>query len=672
MTDPLIPPAPLPVNPIINVRPVEVSPAAQGIVQTQTQLAVLPTGTVIEGFVLRRDNKNNPVVRTAYGDLQLQSDLFIKTGSQVIFRVDPGNQSRARILTIDGVVPEDYAAKSTPGIQEDVVEPPFIKAAPAESTPAANQAPRLANSASLDALLLSKFPLAKEGSKSIGNNDNAVRARALLAPLTSGSGLKVTLIDVQFPKNALREGAKLPSSRPPVTEMTTTIRDFMEQASLPAQPMNSSAASAASLPAGSALLRSLLPGDTAPVAQTSPTPATVTPSAAAPVPANTIPPVTAGDASSVLPQAPVHAGDPQTAATAAATESTDLRLGGHAAIPASASPLPPAALPSAIPLVSSPAVALAQEKPLSAPPATGTPPVEITLPEAPPAQGIHALVIGHEADGASVLHTALGAIKLFTPRALPTGTLLAIDVAPNSQFVPMTESAATPKTPSLQSNHWPLLEDVSRDYPVEEIPAPIASLIERLPSAGPSLTSTLLFFISAVKGGSPLPWIGSRGIDRLSAELPKIAARLKNDFAQMQEMWVHSPLQEWRSALLPIVVEQHVHYARLYMRDEHTPEQSTQASSGGQRFVVDVELSQLGTMQFDGFVRSREQKQFDLVIRSARPLDSQLVTEIRTIFDDSSQITGYRGYLGFQQGAQHFVRPLAALKPVADGRTILA
>ena len=72
-------------------------------------------------------------------------------------------------------------------------------------------------------------------------------------------------------------------------------------------------------------------------------------------------------------------------------------------------------------------------------------------------------------------------------------------------------------------------------------------------------------------------------------------------------------------------------------------------------FLLDVELSRLGPLQFDGLVRG---KRLDLMLRTQRPLDPAMRQEIAEIFQTAQQATGYAGQLFFQAGAP-FLKPLA-------------
>ena len=144
----------------------------------------------------------------------------------------------------------------------------------------------------------------------------------------------------------------------------------------------------------------------------------------------------------------------------------------------------------------------------------------------------------------------------------------------------------------------------------------------------------------------------------------------------MQQFYVDSPLNQWSGIMLPMLYGQELQQARLYVRRDGAEEKSTTPiTERGQRFILEVDMSQLGDMQFDGFVRGTTTKAFDLIIRTARPLPEAVNQHIRTLFANAADVTGLKGQLAFQQGAEHFVRPLASTVNANSGpdtHTILA
>jgi hypothetical protein len=70
--------------------------------------------------------------------------------------------------------------------------------------------------------------------------------------------------------------------------------------------------------------------------------------------------------------------------------------------------------------------------------------------------------------------------------------------------------------------------------------------------------------------------------------------------------------------------------------------------------VIEVTLSQLGRIQFDGLVRE-DGKRLDLMVRSEPPLPTPIHRDIRALFTRSSEIAGLTGEVGFQAAPVAFI-----------------
>ncbi|HYM04451.1 MAG TPA: hypothetical protein VET85_15970, partial [Stellaceae bacterium] len=87
-------------------------------------------------------------------------------------------------------------------------------------------------------------------------------------------------------------------------------------------------------------------------------------------------------------------------------------------------------------------------------------------------------------------------------------------------------------------------------------------------------------------------------------------------------------------------------------RGENRPEEGT-------RFVLDVDLSRLGEVQFDGLVRMQR---FDLVLRSHRAIDAEMRRDIADVFRDATSAAGLSGDIVFTTASRFAVAPLEALR----------
>ncbi len=631
MADP-VQPAP-PVNATITIQPVTVTAPNRETTPADHPLANVPTGTLVEGFVINRDAQNNPILRTPMGDLKVTSDVFLKTGSEVVFRVDTSQTSLARILTVDGLSPQEYSEQNSHGITRDTIS------ATALQSPLANAAAQTGKAATptlLQAIILQNQPTASVLPNTLTLAQNGpMNVLSQLALLSAGTPIKLMLLDLKLPplpvalntvpgSNALNTllpnpptAGNLPQAQPP--QIGTQISTPQAPATQP-QPGNAPAVNAAALPQ-------------APNTQATPANATAQP---LPQSAQTAP---------VAPNAPLANAPLLQVQTQLVTASTT-----------------PQNLPQTAPA------------PLAAAPATAT----ITQPNAP--NQLVASVIGHDADGGNILHTGGPSLKLYTPQPLPTGTTLLVEATvetpPNASAPIITPLTQTGQTPATTTTPLTTL-DAAVNWLLTNHPDLGHELQQRLPSLSPHLASNLLSYIGAIKSGDVNELIGRRNAKLLELGAPELFARLRQQVGDMQAALTDSPSLHWQMLTLPIWVGQELEQARLYISKEPPEKESAVVKpERGQRFVLEVGLSELGSIQFDGFVKQKQTaKNFDLMVRTDDTLPAEISQGIRDIFSNASQITGMSGQIIFQQGRQHFIHPEAEIGrpgPSGGAHTILA
>jgi hypothetical protein len=184
-------------------------------------------------------------------------------------------------------------------------------------------------------------------------------------------------------------------------------------------------------------------------------------------------------------------------------------------------------------------------------------------------------------------------------------------------------------------------------------------LAQNLPRVGSHLAAGLATFIRARLSDKPAPWPGAELRQALqSAGRPELVARLEQGFAELARA-APSTTQDgqWKTMVLPLLDEQALHQARLAIRRD--PGKGNQPKDGrpaSVHFLLDVELSRMGALQLDGLVRG---KQFDLMLRTHKPLDSQMQSEIQRLFAEAKSVTGITGEIYFQVAAV-FASPGAA------------
>ena len=625
--------SPAPVNTVITIQPVATTIPNRESATGPNPLANLPSGTTVEGFVVNRDAQNNPILRTPLGDLRITSDVFLKTGSDVVFRVDATQTSLARIVTVDGLSPQEYSAQSSRGLTQDTISSNALQPPSANAlAQAAKGAVANANLAVLNAIVLqptaqlpSQPPSLLAAALSAAQSGPA-SILSQLSQLRTGAALKLTVLDLKLPP--------LPVALSSLPESGALSQLLGPRATNPnAQDAVSVAGS--NLPDNAELkTATTIPNQTLPED-----------------PAEATPPLTASNATSrALPQSP----------------------------PASLATLAQPPLTTQQPLVNS---ALATSPKSPAPQASGpfSAPATPELARPTAANQIVASVIGHDADGANILHTPFASLKIYTPQPLPTGTslLLRADVASieGTSLAALPDAlATTAPLPSSASTLGSLKETLQ--WLQTNHPDVARSTQAQLPNVTQQLASGLLSYIAGVKTGDTSEIIGKRALRLLEINAPDILARLKANLDQLQGNFLESRLPQWSALPLPLLFGGELHMAQLYIgKDAPEAEKSGSDKARGQRFILEVAMSELGPLQFDGFVRALDKtKSFDLMVRSNAALPPEVDTGIRTIFTNSMEITGMRGQVIFQHGPQHFIRPEAGMERILgnEGNTILA
>jgi hypothetical protein len=176
-------------------------------------------------------------------------------------------------------------------------------------------------------------------------------------------------------------------------------------------------------------------------------------------------------------------------------------------------------------------------------------------------------------------------------------------------------------------------------------------LAQNLPRVGSHLAAGLASFIRARLSDKATPWPSSELRQALqSAGRPELVAKLEQGFAELARAAPSTSQDgQWKTIVLPLLDEQALHQARLAIRrDSGKGNQPRDGKPASVHFLLDVELSRMGALQLDGLVRG---KRFDLMLRTHKPLDSQMQNEIQRLFAEAKSVTGITGEIFFQVAA---------------------
>lgn len=272
---------------------------------------------------------------------------------------------------------------------------------------------------------------------------------------------------------------------------------------------------------------------------------------------------------------------------------------------------------------------------------------------APPVPASASLLSGlvvESASGETVIATPIGLLVLEQRLALAPGTVIAFE------RLEETPPADTPEPDPARASGWPVLDEAlaSLDSCAPALAAQLRP--ELMPLSGPQLAGTLLFLLGALYSGTwPAPEV-ARALAAGGHE--KLAKRLADDAAELRRLGADSATGPWRVLTLPLLEGAAILPLRLFLR--RRPKGMTAPPEEGTRFAVEVELSHLGTLQFDGLLRGQR---FDLFVRSHQPLGAELRQDASAIFRRVTAESGLTGEIAFTTAAQFAVTPLTALRP---------
>jgi hypothetical protein len=269
------------------------------------------------------------------------------------------------------------------------------------------------------------------------------------------------------------------------------------------------------------------------------------------------------------------------------------------------------------------------------------------------------LVTATTSGGQPILHTPLGILTLNTQATLPLGSSLALEVA--------LPAAAGPLALPALAGAWPSLESLEQALFSALPPAQMDAVARALPQIGPRLASGVLFFLSALNQGNVAGWLAPGAGAAKQGERSELNERLGRELAGLNRS-IETPAGEWRFVNLPLWSEQGLRELRCFFRQQEHRGGKGDDGEKATRFVLELELKQHGELQLDGLVRRR---QFDLVLRSRRPLPAVVRGDLRVLFEETNAIAGYSGQLVFQS-SRDWLQMLAAQSAAKphDGLTV--
>jgi len=272
-----------------------------------------------------------------------------------------------------------------------------------------------------------------------------------------------------------------------------------------------------------------------------------------------------------------------------------------------------------------------------------------------PGQSITGVVVGQNNTHHPIIQTRAGPIAITTPSPVPPGTTLSFQILiALPGHASQTQHAIIGRTGSviMETREWPHLNDALKLLS-ESNPAIAQQVMNSaLPRPNSALAANILFFITALRGSEIRHWFGDAPTRALERLRPALASRLSDDFRQISRLSDDGSGDGWRSVPVPMLNGQAIEQVQLFMRRK---QRSSEADTGTEtRFVIDVDLSQIGRIQMDGLI-IQEKQSFDLIFRSQDHLTPKIQNDIRNIFINANEISGTSGGLAFRAAPPDFI-----------------
>jgi hypothetical protein len=277
----------------------------------------------------------------------------------------------------------------------------------------------------------------------------------------------------------------------------------------------------------------------------------------------------------------------------------------------------------------------------------------------PPAPGLAlAELIQTTPSGRPVFKTDAGVFVLDTDQQLPADTKAWVKITP----LPAAQETAIRKMthfswPDLsspgairQSKIWPALLD-ALDH-IQQQNVTLAQTVQHsLPSPSPEkFTPAVLFFMAALRSGQIQNWLGKDTMDMIAqGKASDIASRLTKDFERLSQASRNDGGDGWKTFSLPLRHENEISQIQIFVRhpqdDDAKKDTSGAPSSKTTRFILNLNLSRMGDMQIDGYLKKRN---LDVILRTTEPLTSVMRQDIARHYTDGLTQAGLQGGLSFQ------------------------
>ncbi len=235
-----------------------------------------------------------------------------------------------------------------------------------------------------------------------------------------------------------------------------------------------------------------------------------------------------------------------------------------------------------------------------------------------------------------------------TPNA-PQQTITATQQTPNVQIAPpatMLPPAWRSFLPLMQPvSLWPMMDEMFQTfYQATPQAAQILSRIIPSPANSANFGPAVLLFAAALKSGELQAWMGDKKLEMLQ-KLGKdsILSRLSGEASSLSRN-TDTPATDWKSLPVPMLWQNEISKVMLHVRQEPRDNEG-ENPEGTTRFVLDLSLTRMGDVQFDGTVNG---KRLDIIVRTQIPVSVPMQEAMKVAYAKALEGSDIYGELGFQ------------------------
>ncbi len=272
--------------------------------------------------------------------------------------------------------------------------------------------------------------------------------------------------------------------------------------------------------------------------------------------------------------------------------------------------------------------------------------------------------------GRPILETPLGLLSLDTSADVRIGDRLAFSVVPQAPRGEAMLGHTSFAESFIQRRIWPTLEQALAHLAQRPHDAAAPATNPTIPQANNHLGANLISVMTALQDGDIRSWLGD-ALALLQQERPDLSQRLSDEFAQLARLAVEASKDDWRTAVVPFVTGTNLEPVQMHLRGGKS-QKGDKGKDEGSRFIIDLQLSNLGRFQLDGFIKHRgDSKNLDLIVRTDDPLPKRMRRDINRIFTDFTDAAGLHGGISFQAHAQFVDVPLTFISERGDNGLVV-